>query len=560
MLERIRFKSCHYIILALSLGSVLAGCQNELDNSSGEDAFEDHAPSWHASGNDLIEHLSTNPETGWSETQWLPLPMSHTRIGIRFDSLSAVTVEVRVGDPQRQDNTPWKPVTITFQDGIAHNAFADIDPVHQHFQVRFLAPTESGLSFASIETIAVGEHAGSTDQGVDLVNEHSNESALAADSFVITRSQWGARQRVCGNLHNPNRLTIHHTFTPNNDSISMAARVRQIQNFHIDVRGWCDVGYHFLVGQDGQVYQGRFENRTGAHAAGANTNNVGISLIGDFSNVAPSEAMQRATATAIDALSSYYGISRTRSRIKGHREVGTTQTSCPGNETFALLNHLIALSSQLDDAVSPDADTDSDVNTDETPEPDPSPSDSAETGSYSDLPSDHWAFEEAERLRDMGVLWGCEPGLFCPDLPYTRAEAAYAFAQLISSFVDVPQSSGFIDVPTSHWAADGILETWARGIIRSCSSDGFCPNGTISRSAMAVFLRRATQVPYATPSNPSFSDVPVSQWAYGSIEGIRAQGWTTGCGDNSSLFCPNDAVTRAEAAIFLSKAYAIFAQ
>jgi hypothetical protein len=57
--------------------------------------------------------------------------------------------------------------------------------------------------------------------------------------------------------------------------------VRGIQGFHQNGRGWIDIGYHFLIGPEGIIYQGRPENVRGAHAT-PNTNKVGICLIGDY--------------------------------------------------------------------------------------------------------------------------------------------------------------------------------------------------------------------------------------------------------------------------------------
>lgn len=81
--------------------------------------------------------------------------------------------------------------------------------------------------------------------------------------------------------------------------------VRSIQNFHLDERKWADIGYHFLVGENGKVYEGRGWDRQGAHAPGFNNDaygkilvlsfrsNIisfqGICIIGDFSTKPPNE-------------------------------------------------------------------------------------------------------------------------------------------------------------------------------------------------------------------------------------------------------------------------------
>jgi N-acetylmuramoyl-L-alanine amidase len=49
------------------------------------------------------------------------------------------------------------------------------------------------------------------------------------------------------------------------DDETCIARVQEIQNLHIDSK-WPDIGYHFLVGENGKVYEGRGWNREGAYA------------------------------------------------------------------------------------------------------------------------------------------------------------------------------------------------------------------------------------------------------------------------------------------------------
>ena len=59
------------------------------------------------------------------------------------------------------------------------------------------------------------------------------------------------------------------------DDQTCIQRVRSIQNFHIDDRGWADIGYHFLVGENGKVYEGRGWDRQGAHSPGFNNDAYG---------------------------------------------------------------------------------------------------------------------------------------------------------------------------------------------------------------------------------------------------------------------------------------------
>ncbi len=270
---------------------------------------------------------------------------AYQRVGLRFDAAADVVIEGRVGD-DLGSMSPWTPITVTFSEGLAHNGHFDVAAEHQGAAFAQLrANTVDVLSFVALSAIELSEADGEDGLDVSGVDDASMQ-ALAADGIAISRSGWGARNRTCSSRHTPQRLTIHHTDTPNNDSLSMAARVRQIQAYHVDNRGWCDIGYHFLVGQDGRVYQGRYENRVGAHAAGANTNNVGISFIGTFNSRAPSGDMMAAGARIMRALADTYGITLDRTRVKGHREVGSSDTDCPGTQLFNNLGSLISLARQ----------------------------------------------------------------------------------------------------------------------------------------------------------------------------------------------------------------------
>lgn len=150
---------------------------------------------------------------------------------------------------------------------------------------------------------------------------------------VVSRASWGARavSSSCGSSHSPRFLTIHHTGTPNNDSISSPARMRQMQAYHIDNNGWCDIGYHYSVGIDGRTYQGRDPARTGAHVGNHNTNNVGISVVGTFVNFSPRTAQLDALTDISRWVVNRFGIQKNRTQIRGHKEwSGHASNSCPG--------------------------------------------------------------------------------------------------------------------------------------------------------------------------------------------------------------------------------------
>lgn len=55
-----------------------------------------------------------------------------------------------------------------------------------------------------------------------------------------------------------------------------------LKNDHMNRKGWNDIGYNFLVGEDGNVYEGRGWGKQGAHSVPFNKKSIGICIIGDY--------------------------------------------------------------------------------------------------------------------------------------------------------------------------------------------------------------------------------------------------------------------------------------
>jgi hypothetical protein len=85
----------------------------------------------------------------------------------------------------------------------------------------------------------------------------------------------------------------------------------------------------------------------------------------------------------------------------------------------------------------------------------------------------------------------------------------------------------------------------------------YCPNGTVSRAQMSIFLLKgihgAAYTPPAVGASTGFGDVATTYWAAAWIKQLATEGITGGCGDGSN-FCPESPVTRAQMAVFLLKA------
>jgi len=176
---------------------------------------------------------------------------------------------------------------------------------------------------------------------------------------------------------------------------------------------------------------------------------------------------------------------------------------------------------------------------------------------FSDVPDTYWAWNYIERLYTAGITGGCSAGLYCPDSPVNRAQMAVFLLKGIygSSYTPpaVAGSTGFGDVAVDYWAAAWIKQLAAEGITSGCGPGVYCPDTTVTRAQMAIFLLKAKHgSSYAPPpATGDFSDVPIGYWADKWIEQLAAEGVTSGCG--AGIYCPDAEVTRAQMAVFLVK-------
>lgn len=80
------------------------------------------------------------------------------------------------------------------------------------------------------------------------------------------------------------KIVIHHTAENNLKDLSDEELIRSTYYYHAVNRGWGDIGYNYVVGQRGQIYEWRAggDYSVGAHAAWNNRSTVGVSVIGNF--------------------------------------------------------------------------------------------------------------------------------------------------------------------------------------------------------------------------------------------------------------------------------------
>ncbi|XP_049298982.1 peptidoglycan-recognition protein LC-like isoform X2 [Anopheles funestus] len=103
---------------------------------------------------------------------------------------------------------------------------------------------------------------------------------------LVTRTEWLAQppRGELTDLKLPvNLVIIAHTATEGcTTQAACRLRVRLIQLFHMDGKNYDDITFNFLIGGDGQIYEGRNWNKIGAHTHDYNSRSVGIAFIGNY--------------------------------------------------------------------------------------------------------------------------------------------------------------------------------------------------------------------------------------------------------------------------------------
>lgn len=182
---------------------------------------------------------------------------------------------------------------------------------------------------------------------------------------IVTKSQWGSMKEgdfwenqpfdpySQGLLGDPVAITLHHTYIPAGPSSPDPEVDKKnlifIQQFHVS-KGWGDIGYHYLIGSDGTIYEGRPIGFMGTHAP-PNYRNIGVNIIGDFHEKEyPSEAQLNGFVQLVSWLCDRYDIDPASTidifgeqniALSGHRDWKQyNKTACPGDRLYALLSSL----------------------------------------------------------------------------------------------------------------------------------------------------------------------------------------------------------------------------
>jgi hypothetical protein len=284
-------------------------------------------------------------------------------VGVLFDDVPTEPVLVRV---QAADGTwgEWRPLGVELDEGPdADSAEAEAaggrigtEPIWVDgavgYEVNVAAADASGAEVAVVR-----------DETRRVLTESTPlaGAALPRAFDIRTRAEWGAVPASSTSYGSTIDLAVvHHSVSSNDYSPAQVPGViRGIQAYHMQGRGWSDIAYNFVVDRFGGVWEGRAGSidgpTIGAHAAGFNTNSVGVVVLGDYVGTAPSGAAVESVSRVVGWKLATYGVSPVGSvtrvagtgstkfspgttvnipRVVGHGDVGAT--SCPGSISSSL--------------------------------------------------------------------------------------------------------------------------------------------------------------------------------------------------------------------------------
>ena len=245
-----------------------------------------------------------------------------------------------------------------------HRVEAENQQQFSRRQFIMLAGLGCGFWGAIVGSVGMGIYAlsshGDTDQSSDVLlatDVPPTEVAEIVNPYprpnIISRAQWGAAPINLdaaneNGLYNPENnvegwriyegnlsevyktVVVHHSALYEVDDLST---VVSIQDLHMNDRGWADIGYHYLIGKEGTIFEGRQVSARGTHTESYNTGSLGVCFMGNFEEETPTQAQLAAGQNLL----SWVSIELQLTHVAGHFEFNNISV-CPGSQLYSWLD------------------------------------------------------------------------------------------------------------------------------------------------------------------------------------------------------------------------------
>jgi hypothetical protein len=126
-----------------------------------------------------------------------------------------------------------------------------------------------------------------------------------------------------------------------------------------------------------------------------------------------------------------------------------------------------------------------------------------------------------------------------------------------------PSTATFSDVPTDYWAFKYVEYAVTQNVVKGYSDGTYKPTDQVTRDQMSVFIARAIATPsagadlvnYTPPTTATFPDVPTDFWAYKYVEYIAQPAIAVTKGYPDGDYHPEYICTRDQMAVYVARAF-----
>ena len=268
--------------------------------------------------------------------------------------------------------------------------FTYIDAQRSEAELQKKDDGESDFEVAEVDGLQAGEFSDTSDDLIASLKITGPQKQLK----IISRQQWGAneRLRVFDKLGKPTQIEVdeeiqekyadeielrrevkknkkgelltwplqypmqdikavfvHHTASQEDALEDSYAAMRAIYYYHAVSRGWGDIGYNYLIDEDGNVFEGRSggDKVVGAHTANFNVGSVGVAIIGNYQEDEVKSGSVSGLIELLTYLMEKYTLDPTEivkmrgqnvHVVSGHRDA--TSTVCPGEHLYDKLSSI----------------------------------------------------------------------------------------------------------------------------------------------------------------------------------------------------------------------------
>ncbi|MFD1929327.1 S-layer homology domain-containing protein [Sporosarcina siberiensis] len=162
-----------------------------------------------------------------------------------------------------------------------------------------------------------------------------------------------------------------------------------------------------------------------------------------------------------------------------------------------------------------------------------------------------WRYVKAELPTNLTMPLSFEQIYIAQPSAELQKKGVIYFSELEAIYSDEYEQSSYFDIKTDHWAKDSIQYLYKSDLIKGYPNGTFKPNNSLTRAEAASLIARTLKLTSTKP-NP-FKDVNEKNFAYNDIAAVAEKGIVIG--REKGMFYPNGALTRAEMASILSRAF-----